>query len=161
MLRLTKLTDYGILLMTHMASSAQARFSAAELADATHIPLPTVSKILQMLLHENMLVSIRGAKGGYELTRPATKINVRDVINVFEGSIALTECNLEDGGSCDQHDVCSTSNNWKRINEAVGQALQDISLADMTESDFVPIFRLQRGIAIHGDPTMNITKALS
>ncbi len=149
MLRLTKLTDYGILLMTRMASSGQERFSAAELAGSTHIPMPTVSKILQMLLHEGMLDSVRGAHGGYRLTRAATEINVRDIINVFEGSIALTECNLDDGGSCDQHDVCSTSNNWKRINQAVRQALEDISLADMTEQDFVPVFRLQRGIAVY------------
>ena len=147
MLRLTKLTDYGILLMTRMASEGQERFTAAELAEVTRIPSPTVSKILQMLLHEGLLDSTRGSKGGYRLTRPATEINVRDIINVFEGSIALTECNLDEG-SCDQHDVCSTSNNWKRINQAVRQALQDISLADMTEQDFVPIFRLQRGIAI-------------
>jgi len=161
MLRLTKLTDYGILLMTHMAASGKTRFSAAELAEVTHIPLPTVSKILQMLLHEGMLDSIRGAKGGYELTRPANQINVRDVINVFEGSIALTECNLDGGGACDQHSVCSTSNNWKRINQAVRQVLEDISLADMTESDFVPIFRLQRGIAIRGDKTMQLSKAIA
>ncbi len=148
MLRLTKLTDYGILLMTRMAASGQGRFSAAEMAEITHIPMPTVSKILQMLLHEGMLDSIRGAHGGYRLTRAASEINVRDVINVFEGSIALTECNLDDGGACDQHDVCSTSNNWKRINHAVRQALQDISLADMAEQDFVPVFRLQRGISI-------------
>jgi len=147
MLRLTKLTDYGILLMTRMVSSEQERFTAAELAEITRIPSPTVSKILQMLLHEGLLDSTRGAKGGYRLTRPSTEINVRDIINVFEGSIALTECNLDES-SCDQHDVCSTSNNWKRINQAVRQALQDISLADMTEQDFVPIFRLQRGIAI-------------
>ncbi len=151
MLRLTKLTDYGILLMTQMDSSQQVRFSAAELADATHIPTPTVSKILQMLLHKGMLHSMRGAKGGYELARPASKINVRDVIGVFEGSIALTECNLDDGGSCEQHDVCSTSKNWKRINQAVRQALEDISLADLIEQDFVPVFRLQRGIVIHND----------
>lgn len=150
MLRLTKLTDYGILLMTHMASSEQKRFTAAELAEITRIPSPTVSKILQMLLHEGLLDSTRGAKGGYQLTRASNKINVRDIINVFEGSIALTECNLDDS-SCDQHAVCSTSNNWKRINQAVGQALQDISLADMTEQDFIPIFRLQRGIAINSE----------
>jgi len=147
MLRLTKLTDYGILLMTHMASSDQDRFAAGELAELTRIPSPTVSKILQMLLHEGLLNSTRGAKGGYRLTRPATEINVRDIINVFEGSIALTECNLDDG-SCEQHDVCSTSNSWKRINQAVAQALEDISLANMTEQDFIPIFRLQRGITI-------------
>lgn len=147
MLRLTKLTDYGILLLTRMASSEQLRFTATELAEMTHIPMPTVSKILQMLLHENLLSSTRGTRGGYQLTRDASQINVRDVINVFEGSIALTECNIE-GSTCDQHDVCSTSNNWKRINIAVGQALEGISLADMNEQSFVPVFRLQRGIAI-------------
>jgi len=147
MLRLTKLTDYGILLMTHMASSDQERFAAGELAEVTRIPSPTVSKILQMLLHEGLLDSTRGAKGGYRLTRPANEINVRDIINVFEGSIALTECNLDDA-TCDQHAVCSTSNSWKRINQAVGQALEDISLANMTDQDFIPIFRLQRGVAI-------------
>lgn len=148
MLRLTKLTDYGILLMTQMASGTQECFTAAELAEITRIPSPTVSKILQMLLHEGLLDSMRGARGGYRLTRPADEINVRDIINVFEGSIALTECNLDEG-SCDQLSVCSTSNNWKRINQAVRQALEDISLADMTEQDFIPIFRLQRGIAIN------------
>ncbi len=148
MLRLTKLTDYAVLLMTRMAESEQQHLAATELAEITHIPLPTVSKVLQMLLHEGMLESVRGARGGYRLTRPANAINVRDIIHVFEGGIALTECNLDDGGRCDQHDVCATSTNWKRINEAVRQALQGISLADMSEQNFVPIFRLQRGIAI-------------
>lgn len=147
MLRLTKLTDYGILLMTHMATSEQQLFTAAGLAEATHIPVPTVSKILQMLLHENLLTSTRGARGGYQLTRKAADINVRDVIDVFEGAIALTECNLADS-ACDQSAVCSTSNNWKRINQAVREALESISLADMIEQDFIPVFRLQRGIAI-------------
>ncbi len=151
-LRLTKLTDYGILLMTHMAASEQGRFSAGELAEATQIPAPTVSKLLQMLLHEGMLESVRGAKGGYRLRRSAEQINVRDIIHVFEGAIALTECNRDDGGDCAQHAACLTSNNWKRINHAVGQALQDISLADMSAQNFMPIFKLQRGIAI-GHPT--------
>ncbi|MDQ6992516.1 MAG: SUF system Fe-S cluster assembly regulator [Mariprofundus sp.] len=150
MLRLTKLTDYGILLMTHMATSEQQLFTATELAEVTQIPMPTVSKILQMLLHENLLSSTRGARGGYQLTRDSTAINVRDVINVFEGAIALTECNIE-GSSCDQRAVCSTSNNWKRINLAIGEALEGISLADMNQQDFVPVFRLQRSIAINGE----------
>ena len=147
MLRLTKLTDYGILLMTRMAASEQGLFTATELSETTRIPAPTVSKILQTLLHEGMLESTRGAKGGYRLTRPATEINVRDIITVFEGSIALTECNL-DGVNCDQSEVCSTSDNWKRINVAVLEALEAISLEDMTEQDFVPVFRLQRGMAL-------------
>jgi len=147
MLRLTKLTDYGILLMTRMAASDHGLFAATELSETTRIPGPTVSKILQTLLHEGMLESTRGAKGGYRLARPAAEINVRDIITVFEGSIALTECNL-DGVSCDQSEVCSTSDNWKRINVAVLEALEAISLEDMTEQDFVPVFRLQRGMAL-------------
>ncbi|HXH72110.1 MAG TPA: SUF system Fe-S cluster assembly regulator [Mariprofundaceae bacterium] len=147
MLRLTKLTDYGILLMTHMASSKAELHSAGGLAEATHVPLPTVSKILQMLLHQGLLESIRGPRGGYQLARSADRISVREIIHTFEGSIALTECNLEDG-ECEQSAVCSTSNNWKRINLAVSQALESISLADMTQQDFMPVFRLQRAIGL-------------
>jgi len=147
MLRLTKLTDYGILLMARMAASDQNLFTATELAESTRIPAPTVSKILQTLLHEGLLESIRGAKGGYRLARPASQINVRDIITVFEGSIALTECNL-DHANCDQSEGCDTSSNWKRINQAVSQALESITLADMSEKDFMPVFKLQRSISL-------------
>lgn len=149
MLRLTKLTDYGILLMTHMASSDQGLHTAAELSAATRVPLPTVSKILQMLLHHDLLVSVRGARGGYQLARPASRVSVREIINAFEGSIALTECSLEEQ-ECEQSKFCATINNWKRINDAVSQALDAISLADMAERDFMPVFRLQRTIPIAG-----------
>lgn len=147
MLRLTRLTDYGILLMTRMASSDKKLFAATELAESTRIPAPTVSKILQTLLHQGMLESIRGARGGYRLARPASQINVRDIIAVFEGDIALTECNL-DHAHCDQSEACATSNHWKRINQAISQALESISLADMAEDNFMPVFRLQRGIPL-------------
>ncbi len=147
MLRLTRLTDYGILLMTRMASNPEAVHTSAALAEATHVPLPTVSKILQALLHAGLLESIRGAHGGYRLARPAARISVRDVIDTLEGSIALTECNLE-RHRCEQREVCTTSRNWQRINAAVQQALSDITLADMTRQDFMPVFRLERGIRL-------------
>ena len=111
------------------------------------IPRRYLEQALQHLVRDGILLGVRGPKGGYRLARPATDINVRDIITVFEGSIALTECNL-DGVLCDQSDVCSTSDNWKRINVAVLEALEAISLADMTEQDFVPVFRLQRGMAL-------------
>jgi len=147
MLRLTKLTDYGILLMTHMAVSEDALHTAAGLSEATRVPLPTVSKILQMLLHEGLLKSIRGARGGYRLARPAGEITVQDVINTFEGSIALTECNL-DGCECEQLPECTTSGNWQRINGAVRQVMQMITLADMASPDFAPVFRMERTIPL-------------
>lgn len=147
MLRLTKLTDYGILLMTHLAASDLPQHTASDLAAATHIPLPTVSKILQMLLHEGLLESIRGARGGYRLARDPNRISVREVIDAFEGSIALTECNLE-SSECEQSEVCSTSGNWKKINAAVRTALDAITLADMAERNFMPVFKLQRAVPL-------------
>ncbi|MES0371890.1 MAG: SUF system Fe-S cluster assembly regulator [Mariprofundaceae bacterium] len=147
MLRLTKITDYGILLLTHMASEQDRLFASNDLSVATRIPSPTVSKVLQALLGAGVLESIRGAKGGYRLARPASEISVREIINCFEGNIALTECNLDEG-ECEQLPFCTTSNNWKRINEAVRDALGSISLKDMTEQDFMPIFSMKRVVPI-------------
>lgn len=147
MLRLTKITDYGILLLTHMASEQDRLFASNDLSVATRIPSPTVSKVLQALLGAGVLDSIRGAKGGYRLARPASEISVREIINCFEGNIALTECNLDEG-ECEQLPFCTTSNNWKRINEAVRDALGSISLKDMTEQDFMPVFSMKKVLPI-------------
>ncbi len=147
MLRLTRLSDYGILLMSRMAMAADERHTAADLASATHVPAPTVSKILQMLLQAGLLESIRGARGGYRLARGPEAISVREVIQALEGAIALTECNLDDA-DCEQSGVCATSRNWKRINAAVCNALDAISLADMARDDFMPVFRVQRAMPV-------------
>jgi len=148
MLRLTKLTDYGILLLTHMAMDEERLFASNELAGATRIPSPTVSKVLQTLLAAGLLESIRGARGGYRLARPAHEISVREIINCFEGKIALTECNLAES-ECEQLPFCATQNNWKKINTAVKDALQNITLKDMVEPEFMPVFRMEKVIPIN------------
>jgi len=148
MLRLTRVTDYGILLMSQMAQEGGARFTANDLAVATHVPAPTVSKILQALLKAGLLSSVRGAHGGYQLARPASEVSVREIIHCLEGRIALTECNLEQG-ECEQLPFCSTSHNWKRINEAILEALESISLEDMTAKGFMPVFQVKKAMPIH------------
>ncbi|MBL4760844.1 MAG: SUF system Fe-S cluster assembly regulator [Mariprofundaceae bacterium] len=151
MLRLTRVTDYGILLMTELAKldagAKNSRLTANDLALSTRVPAPTVSKILHSLLHAGLLNSVRGAHGGYRLTRSASEISLRDIIHCLEGQIALTECNLEQG-ECEQQQFCSTSNNWKRINAAIHHALEDISLADMATDGFIPVFTMKKVIAI-------------
>ena len=149
MLRLTRVTDYGILLLTQMAStSAEQRLTANDLAVATRVPAPTVSKILQSLLNAGFLDSVRGARGGYQLMRQPADISVREIIHCLEGKIALTECNLEQG-DCDQLPFCSTSHNWKRINEAILDVLDNISLADMANENFMPLFMLKKAMPLH------------
>jgi len=142
MFRITRLTDYGVLLMTQLAKDITAVHNAADLADQVRVPLPTVSKILQILLHENLLESVRGAGGGYRLARSASAISVRDIIVALEGPIALTECNLEEG-NCEQEPHCAIRGNWQMINQAVRHALGDISLANMIQPAFAPVMHVE------------------
>lgn len=132
MLRMTKQADYGIVLLTRMAQEEERRFAAPELAEETHLPLPTVSKVLKILSRAGVLDSTRGVKGGYSLARAPEGINVADMIEALEGPIAFTECIEDTPGSCSQEASCNIRGNWQRINEAVRGALECISLADLT-----------------------------
>ncbi len=129
---MTKQADYGIVLMTRMAGEPGRRFTAPELASATQLPLPTVSKILKHLGRDGLLDSHRGVKGGYALTRDPERISVAAMISALDGPIAVTECIDDVPGECSQEDVCRLRSNWQRITLAVRQALESLSLADLT-----------------------------
>lgn len=129
MLRMSRLTDYGLVLLTHLASDDPQRLhNARELAVAAHLPLPMVSKILKVLAREGFLASHRGIKGGYTLARPAAEMSVVDVIDALEGPIALTECGT---GSCDREARCAVRAPWQRINRVVRKSLEDVRLSDL------------------------------
>ncbi len=131
MIRLTKETDYGIVLLSHFAGEGVgSTYSARVLAAETQIPLPMVSKILKVLAREGWLVSQRGAKGGYTLAQQPDTISVAEIIKGIEGPIAITEC-VEAPGDCRQESVCRTRHNWKMINRTVRRALETITLSDM------------------------------
>ena len=130
MLRLAKLTDYATVILSFMVKSQTQVHAALEISTATGIALPTVSKILKLLLKAKVLSSIRGAKGGYALVQVPEKITVASVITALEGPISLTECSHLDH-SCDQVSDCQIENNWRIVNQTVQQALESVTLADM------------------------------
>jgi FeS assembly SUF system regulator len=133
MIRLNRETDYGIGILSLLARSPGERFSAAWLAEHGGLPQPMVSKILKHLVRAGLLVSYRGAKGGYGLARDAERITVVEIITALEGPISLTEC-VEDGvEACQYGSHCTVSTNWNRINAVVREALSSITLADMSE----------------------------
>lgn len=134
MIRLSKLADYGIVMMTHMARRPERNHTAAEIAAQSHLPLPMASKILKVLARAGLLASQRGAKGGYGLARPAENISVADVIVALEGPIALTACIEHGPGECDIEALCPARANWQRINEAIRQALEGITMAEMART---------------------------
>jgi FeS assembly SUF system regulator len=137
MLRISKLTDYATVILSQMAKESGLTHSAMGLAEATGIALPTVSKVLKILVNANILVSTRGIKGGYALARSADKISVADVISALEGPIAVTECSISHE-SCEQAAGCGISGNWGLINLAIRSALEAITLADMIKPVHVP-----------------------
>jgi len=130
MLKLSKLTDYATVILGFMAKDHSYVHAAMEIAAATGIALPTVSKILKLLVNADVLISTRGAKGGYALARAPEQISVAAVISAMEGPIALTECSITHQG-CEQASGCEVRGNWGLINQTIHNALESISLADM------------------------------
>ena len=132
MLRITKQTDYGIVLLTHMAADPERRANAPELAEEASLPQPMVAKILKLLARAGILESHRGVNGGYCLSGPPEEVSVAEVIAALEGQISITECTDDTPGLCPQEDTCRLRSNWNRINLAIQDALDAISLAEMT-----------------------------
>ena len=125
------MTDYAVVLATHLAV-ADGAHAARDLALQTQIPEPTASKVLKKLARAGVVISQRGAKGGYALARRPEQIGIHEVIEAIEGPIAVTECSDESTDSlCEYETNCGVRANWQRINLAVQRALSEISLADM------------------------------
>ena len=133
MLRISKLTDYGTVLLAHLAANQTSVCSAADVAQATGIAVPTVSKLLKLLARAELVTSTRGANGGYRLSRPPQKISAADVIDALEGPVSITECSASDG-DCEHEGVCSVGSSWQRINVAIRRALQDVTLNDLARA---------------------------
>ncbi len=132
MFRISKETDYGVLLLTLLARGPDSvSMSARELSERSGIPLPMVSKILKLLVRRGVLSSQRGPKGGYALTRSPDRISVADVVAAVEGPLSITEC-IEHPGDCRQEATCGTRGNWAVINTVVQEALSRVSLVEMT-----------------------------
>ena len=148
MIRITRETDYGIVLMTTIARDATPPYSAAALAKQRGLPLPMVSKILKALARAGLLLSQRGALGGYSLARQPEEITAADIIDALEGPIAITECSVADLHACLHEENCAVSGHWHRINGAIREALKNISLLDLSRPPAAPVaFWRQRAAA--------------
>lgn len=133
MLRISKIIDYGTLVLTHMAVSPDKLYSAPELASALGLGRATVSKILKMLSAHQLVRSVRGARGGYTLERPAEQISVAQIVDALDDQpFGLTECSATPG-LCSFEAECRIRSNWLRINAIVRRTLEDVSVADMVQ----------------------------
>lgn len=137
MLRISKLTDYGTVLLAHLARNPHEVCSSAEIALSTGISLPTASKLLKSLARNGLVTSTRGANGGYTLAREASAISAAEIIDALEGPVSITECSASDS-HCDIEEVCGVGNAWQRINVAIRDALHEVSLVDLIRTSSPP-----------------------
>ena len=132
MIKITRLTDYGIVLLAYFVKDDQHPVrTARDLAAQSHLPLPTVSKILKVMARKGLLAAHRGPRGGFNLSRPAEKISVAQIVDAVEGHMGITQCSYTEAGRCELEDMCPTQTNWQKISQAVWGALEHITLADM------------------------------
>jgi len=133
MLRISKLTDYATVILAHLPDTDGGRRTAAHVAEHARLALPTVSKVLKELQRAGLVVSTRGAHGGYALARPAHSITAADIIDAVEGPVALTECASHDN-HCGLESSCRVGASWQRVSLAIREALAGVSLTQLAGS---------------------------
>lgn len=141
MLRLSKLTDYAVVVLVRLAGTDGVQTSPV-IAASTGIPEPTVAKVLKTLAAGGLVASQRGARGGYRLLRPLAAIPVADVISAIDGPIALAACVDGSLTECESRGLCPVRGRWDPVNEAIHQALSCITLADMQAASIPRAFRV-------------------
>ncbi len=131
MLRITKQTDYGIMLLAHFTGLPQGEIlSARQVANLSGLTLPTVSKILKALCRGKVVDSVRGVGGGYRMTRPPEETTLASVIRALEGPISMVECGAQPG-QCEQEPTCPVRVNWALVNCEVERVLDGIRMSQI------------------------------
>ena len=139
MFRLSKLADYGTVILSFMARQPERTYSAAELAGEVGIGVPTASKVLKQLARSALVQSLRGTHGGYLLARRPEAIALTDVIEALDGPISATECGIGTG-VCRSETSCRLRGNWRRLGRVIRQTLAEVSVADFARNDYRPRF---------------------
>lgn len=137
MIKISRLADYGLIILSDLSTQPGRCYSAAVVAERTGIALPTVSKVLKLLNEAQMVASSRGANGGYRLEKDPAALNVVEVIAAVDGIPALTECCQIDN-SCVHHARCALRSNWQRINRVIIHVLSQFTLADLQRPLAIP-----------------------
>lgn len=132
MLRISKLADYGTVVMVYLAKHPEQLSNARDIALHTHLTVPTVSKLLKRLTTAGLLTSVRGVAGGYRLQRPATEMSVAEIIYALDEYRGLTQCSLQPN-ECSLQGVCHIQGNWQLISHAIASALDSVSLAALAK----------------------------
>lgn len=131
MLRISRMADYALLVMSKMCAQKEL-ITLDSLSKLTTLPLPTVRKLMRALIHSGLVDSVRGPRGGYQLSCHPQQISIAEVIEAIDGPIAVTECVKSDGGDCEIGSACGLEANWSIINRLISDTLRTVTLDGMS-----------------------------
>lgn len=135
MIRLTKLSDYGLVVLTHFANHPEQRvWNAKDVAESVHLPVPTVSKLLKAFTRGGLLKAHRGVRGGYSLAQDPASVTLPQIVEILEGPVAITECQRGSDTDCLLKYLCPLRPTWTDVNKAVRESLEKVTLAHLAEN---------------------------
>jgi Rrf2 family transcriptional regulator, cysteine metabolism repressor len=123
---------YGVKAMFELAlHHGQDPVSIKTIAEKQKISDYYLEQLFGSLRKAGLINSIRGAQGGYVLSRPPSEITVANILNVLEGPIEISDCLSDDEMNCSRINYCATRLLWMKISDSVNDVIDSISLQDM------------------------------
>lgn len=120
---------YGLRAMIDLAQySEQETVSISSIAQRQKISESYLEQLVAKLKKAGLVVSIRGAAGGYRLARPASDISVGDVLRALEGDVRAVICTAQTEEGCEGEELCVTKYVWQRINESIEKTVDEMML---------------------------------
>ena len=107
--------------------------STQSIAQRQGISESYLEQLIRMMKKDGLVVSVRGAGGGYRLARPAEEISVGDILRCLEGGIDAVDCPAFEAEGCETAGACVTKFVWKRINDAIAAAVDSVMLSELAE----------------------------
>jgi FeS assembly SUF system regulator len=131
MIKISKLSDYAVVVLSALAEVDGRQMNASGLSAYTGLPEPTVAKVLKLLAREQILVSERGVNGGYKLLISPDRLSIGRIIKAIDGPVSVTSCVDNAENACAYQSRCTSKGRWNKVNNAVRDTFESISLADM------------------------------
>ena len=131
-MKLSTRSRYGLRALIDLAvHDAEDAVSLQSIAGREQISESYLEQLIRLLKQGGLVRSVRGAGGGYHLARPAEEISVGDVLRSLEGSLDAVACPAFEGSDCNAAEACVTKFVWKKINDAIAQAVDALPLSDL------------------------------
>lgn len=125
---------YGLRALIDLAQySEQEAVSISSISQRQNISESYLEQLVAKLRKAGLVVSVRGAQGGYRLARPASTISVGDVLRALEGNLEAVECSAHTDEGCEGADLCVTKYVWQRINESIARTVDEMMLDQLVE----------------------------